>query len=384
MPNTVTETPPDEETPPPDGDTSPPDGETPPPAAVDRYRRWWSGWPDWSVYLAVVWSALYGAAALYWALGGDGYPFERVHEDRSSGSILEPSRAEAVAPVLALFCALGVVAGVMMLKNLGTGGRVRKALLAYGWVAGVALTLLIPDYSLLGLLAFSPVLLVFVFTGVPGPQDMGDIMYWHRGNLMIVFIGGLLWVAATLAYQRRTNGQCVYCGRAPHAPGRWTDAVRLRTWGRRAVWLAVLSTLPYDITRIAWYFGWPLGITDEFLKEMQDTPNMLEIGLALGVVSTLGSLLTHGLVAGWGEVWPRWVWWKRGRTIHPATAVVPAGFVAVVLIPGGLMAVRGFELGSWGITGPAILWVVWGAALGVATYLYQLRRRGACRSCGQG
>ncbi|OKJ58618.1 hypothetical protein [Streptomyces sp. CB02115] len=369
MPNTVTET--------------PPGGATSPPAAVDRHRRWWSGWPDLPVYLAVVWSVLYGAASLYWALGGDGYPFERVHEDRSSGSILEPSRAEAVAPLLALFCALGVVAGVLMLKNLGTG-RVRKALLAYGWVAGVALTLLIPDYSLLGLLAFSPVLLVFVFTGVPGPQDMGDIMYWHRGNLMIVFIGGLLWVAATLAYQRRTNGRCVYCGRAPHGPGAWADPVRLRTWGRRAVWLAVLSTLPYDITRIAWYFGLPLGITDDFLKEMQDTPHMLEIGLALGVVSTLGSLLMHGLVARWGEVWPRWVWWKRGRTIHPATAVVPAGFVAVVLIPGGLMAVRGFELSSWGITGPAILWVVWGAALGVATYLYQLRRRGVCRSCGQG
>ncbi|MDQ0696558.1 hypothetical protein [Streptomyces sp. W4I9-2] len=213
---------------------------------------------------------------------------------------------------------------------------------------------------------------------------MGDIMYWHRGNLMIVFVGGLLWVAATLAYQRRTNGQCVYCGRAPHGPGAWADPVRLRTWGRRAVWLAVLSTLPYDITRIAWYFGLPLGITDDFLKEMQDTPHMLEIGLALGVVSTLGSLLMHGLVAGWGEVWPRWVWWKKGRTIHPATAVVPAGFVAVVLIPGGLMAVRGFELNSWGITGPAILWVAWGAALGVAAYLYQLRRRGVCRSCGRG
>ncbi|MDQ0696559.1 hypothetical protein [Streptomyces sp. W4I9-2] len=145
MPNTVTET--------------PPGGETFPRAAVDRHRRWWSGWLDWSVYLAVAWSALYAAAALYWALGGDGYPFERVDEDRSSGSILEPSRAEAVAPVLALFCALGVVAGLLMLKNLGTG-RVRKVLLAYGWVAGVALTLLIPDYSLLGLLAFSPALLV--------------------------------------------------------------------------------------------------------------------------------------------------------------------------------------------------------------------------------
>lgn len=140
MPNTVTET--------------QPRGETSPQAAVDRRRRWWSGWPVRSGYLAIVWSALYGAAALYWALGGDGYPFERVHEDRSSGSILEPSRAELVAPVLALFCALGVVAGVLMLKNLGTG-RVRKALLVYGWAAGIALALLINDYSLLGLLAFS-------------------------------------------------------------------------------------------------------------------------------------------------------------------------------------------------------------------------------------
>ncbi|MDJ0382279.1 NYN domain-containing protein [Streptomyces sp. G-G2] len=355
-------------------------GETSP-DVVPR-RRWWSAWPDRAGYLAVVWSALYGAAALYWALGGDGYPFQRVDEDRSSGSILEPSRAEVVAPVLAVFCALGVVVGLLMLRNLGAG-RIRKALLAYGWVAGVALTLLIPDYSLLGLLAFSPALLVFAFTGVPGPQDMGDILYWHRGNLMIVFIGGLLWVAATLAYQRRTNGQCVHCGRAPHGPGAWTDPVRLRTWGHRAVYLAVLSTLPYDVTRIAWYFGWPLGITDGFLKEMQDTPNMLEMGLALGVLSTLGSLMMHGLVARWGEVWPRWVWFKKGRTIHPATAIIPAGFVAVVLIPAGLMAVRGFELTSWGITGPAVLWVVWGAALGAATYLYQLRRRGVCRSCGQ-
>ncbi|WP_097868459.1 hypothetical protein [Streptomyces sp. rh34] len=374
MPNTVTETPSS-------GKAAP--GEAFPGEAAERRRRWWSGRPDWSGYLAVVWSALYGAAALYWALGGDGYPFERVHEDRSSGSILEPSRAEAVAPVLAVFCALGVVAGLLMLRNLGAG-RVRKALLAYGWGAGVALTLLIPDYSMLGLLAFSPALLVFVFTGVPGPQDMGDILYWHRGNLIIVFIGGLLWVAATLAYQRRTNGQCAYCGRAPHGPGGWTDPVRLRTWGRRAVYLAVLSTLPYDITRIAWYFGHPLGITDAFLKEMRDTPGMLEMGLALGVVSTLGSLLMHGLVARWGEVWPRWVWWKKGRTIHPATAVVPAGLVAVVLIPGGLMAVRGFESASWGITGPAVLWAVWGVALGAATYLYHLRRRGVCRSCGQG
>ncbi|MFI9187907.1 NYN domain-containing protein [Streptomyces californicus] len=342
--------------------------------------------------MAVVWSALYGAAALYWAFGGDGFPYERVHEDRSSGSILEPSRAEIVAPALSVFCALGVVVGLLMLRRAGTG-RARTALLAYGWTAGIALALLIPDYSLLGLLVFSPVLLVFAFTGVPGPQDMGDILYWHRGNLLIVFVGGLLWAAATLAYQRRTAGRCVYCGRAPHGPGArtgttdttdTTDTAGLRRWGRRAVLVAVVSTLPYDITRIAWYFDQPLGITEEFLREMRETPGMLEIGLALGVVSTLGSLLMHGLVARWGEVWPRWVWWKKGRTIHPATAVVPAALVAVALIPAGLMAARAFDPASWGIVGPSILWTVWGVALGVATCLYYLRRRGVCRRCGRG
>ncbi|CAM5261573.1 NYN domain-containing protein [Streptomyces californicus] len=215
MPNTVTD-----ET---------PAGEGSPPSAEDRHRRrepggsassglregpgprrwrgWpgWSAWPDWSGRLAVVWSALYGAAALYWAFGGDGFPYERVHEDRSSGSILEPSRAEIVAPVLFVFCALGVVVGLLMLRRAGTG-RARTALLAYGWTAGIALALLIPDYSLLGLLVFSPVLgSCSPFTGVPGPQDMGDILYWHRGNACCIRLRRrrLLWAAATLAYRRQ-------------------------------------------------------------------------------------------------------------------------------------------------------------------------------------
>ncbi|MBW5420528.1 NYN domain-containing protein, partial [Streptomyces sp. BG9H] len=307
----------------------------------------------------MLWSLLYGVAALYWALGGEGYPFERTIDDRSSVSILEPSRAEVVAPVIAAFCAVGVVAGVLMLRNWGAG-RSRKTLLTIGWVTACVLTFLIPDYSLLGLLAFSPVLLVFVFTGVPGEQDLGDVLYWHRGNLIIIFIGGLLWAAATLAYQRRSGRQCVRCGRGERAAAAWTEPAAALRWGRWAVYVAVISTLPYDITRLAWYFGWPLGITDEFLKEMQDTPGMMEMGLALAVASTLGSLLSHGLVSRWGEVWPRWVWFKKGKRIHPATAIVPASIVAVVLIPGGLMNFRAYEADMWGTTGPGMFWVVWG------------------------
>ncbi|MFE7527512.1 hypothetical protein ACFU7Y_17590 [Kitasatospora sp. NPDC057542] len=147
--------------------------------------------------------------------------------------------------MIAVFCAVGVLVGVLMARGWGTAWQ-RKALLAYGWLSACVLTFLVPDYSLLGLLVFSPLLLVFAVTGVPGHQTMGDILYWHRGNLVIVFVGGLLWAAMTLAYQRRTSGQCVRCGRGAGAAAPWTEAATALRWGRWAVWTAVISTLPYD------------------------------------------------------------------------------------------------------------------------------------------
>ncbi|MBT2451475.1 NYN domain-containing protein [Streptomyces sp. ISL-43] len=332
----------------------------------------------------MTWSVVYGAAQLYWALGGAGYPFAKVRDERSTGSILEPSRAEVVAPVFALFCAAAVVAGVLMLRNRGSG-RQRKALLAFGWVTAGVLMFVIPDYFMIGLVAFSPLIVVFSFTGIPGPQGgIEDILFWHRDNLVLVFIGGLMWALMTLAYQRRTADQCLNCGRGEGAAASWTSPDRARRWGRWAVYAAVISTLPYDITRIAWYFGYPLGITDAFLKDMQDTEGMLEIGLALGILSTLGSLLTHGLVSKWGEVWPRWVWFKAGRPVNPKTAIIPATVVALALIPGGVMSIARLEAEMWGANGPMIFWLSWGVALGAATYAYYLRRRGECGDCGRG
>lgn len=138
------------------------------------------------------------------------------------------------------------------------------------------------------------------------------------------------------------------------------------------------------MTRLAWYFGWPLGITREFLEEMRSDGFLLEIGLGLGVLSTARGLLTHGLISRWGEVWPRWVWWRAGRRIHPATAIVPASVVALVLVPGGLMNLRHMNREMWATNGPGVLWAVWGVALGAATLAYYLRRRGRCVRCGRG
>jgi hypothetical protein len=324
----------------------------------------------------------------YWWAGGGGFPFAPIDRVHASGSVLEGSRAEIVAPFMAVLGLAGAVIAVLMARSTRATGltRARMGLLLFGWTMAATLTLVVPDYFLLAFVAFAPLFVIFAFTGVPGDQDgLGDILYWHRTNLVIMFVGGLLWAGATLAYQRRSRGACVACGRLDGADGGGPSPERLRRWGRWAVVVACLAPLPYEATRIAWYFGHPMGITRDFLTMMKDTPGMLEVGLGAAVASIAGGVLTHGLVHRWGEVYPRWVWFKAGRPVPPALAVVPASIVAIVLIPAGVMNVR-MEVTreSWGINGPGILWIVWGLALGVAALVYYLRRRPACRRCGSG
>ncbi|MFI5907666.1 NYN domain-containing protein [Dactylosporangium sp. NPDC051541] len=323
-------------------------------------------------WAAAGWSALYGVMAAVWWGGGGEFPFAPVADDRSSASILEGTPAAVVAPVMVLVCALATAVAVY----LAAGGPGRAAIW-FGWGLAAVLALLLPDYSLLAFVAFAPVLVVFAFTGVPGPQDgVGDIMYWHRTNLLILFAGGLLWAAAALLAGRHARGVCVRCGGSARPEG------DLRRWGRRAVLVAVLAPIPYEVTRLAWYFGVPLGVPAGFLAEMRATPGMLEVGLGCAVLSIGGGVLTHGLVSSWGERYPRWLFWKAGRRVPPMLAVVPAMVVAVVLIPAGLMNLRlPVTAATWGLTAPGILWIVWGVALGAAAVTYHLRRRPPCRHC---
>ncbi|MCX5065007.1 NYN domain-containing protein [Micromonospora lupini] len=351
---------------------------------MSTLRRWWGHWPTWTGYAAAGLALIYGGLGVYWTAGGDGFPFAPVDPARASGSILEGSRAEVVAPIIAVLGLLGAVVAWVMTRRTRPG-RLSTALVVVGGAVAVGLTLIIPDYTLIMLVAFAPLLLVFAVTGVPGDQGgVGDILYWHRTNLIILFLVGLLWAAATVAYRRRVRGACAYCGRrhgADPGPARQTLLRR----GRWAVAIACLAPLPYEVTRIAWYLGWPLGISRDFLRMMQDTPGMLEVGLGCAIASTLGGVLTHGLVARWGEVYPRWIWFSAGKRVPPALAVVPASIVAVTIIPAGLMFLWTSEArGTWALYVPSLFWPVWGVALGAATIAYHLRRRGACRHCGLG
>ncbi|ADB34609.1 hypothetical protein Kfla_5603 [Kribbella flavida DSM 17836] len=341
-------------------------------------------WPVWTGCAAALWSLAYGVLGVFWALGGDGYPFARVVDDRATASVLEGAPVEVVAPVMAALGFTGAVVAVLMTVRRPRGWFLQ------GYAAGMAvlLALVIPDYTPLAMVALSPALVVFTFTGVPGAQGgIEDILYWHRVNLLLVFFGGLLWAATAVAYHRRARQACVFCGRGDGVPAAWTTPEAALRWGRRAVLVAVVSNVPYEFTRVAWYFGWPLGITEQFHQEMVDTPGMLEMGLGMALLAVGGSILTHGLVQRWGEVYPRWLWWRAGRRVPPSRAIVPAAVVAVVLIPAGLMNLRlpGGNLSSeWGLAMPGVLWIVWGAALGAATYAYYLRRRGTCARCHRG
>lgn len=354
-------------------------------ASANGRWAWLLGWPDWAGYAASAWSSAYGALGLFWALGGAGFPFAKVPDDRATLSPLEGTSAATVAPAMAVLGAVGAVAGILMARGWGRRG-VNVALLVFAWVTAATLALAVPDYTLLALLAFAPVLVVFVFTGVPGEQDgVGDILYWHRVNLIIMFLGGLLWAATALAYQRRVRHRCLHCGRGHGGKGRVSERESALRVGRWAVLVSVLAPIPYEVTRIAWYLGHPMGITDEFLKMMQDTPGMLEVGLGAAIASIGGGVLTHGLVHRWGEVYPRWIWFRAGRRVPPALAIVPASIVALVLIPAGGMNARiDIESELWAANGMSVLWIIWGLALGTATYAYHIRRRGRCRRCGRG
>ena len=237
--------------------------------------------------------------------------------------------------------------------------------------------LVIPDYTLIAMLALSPAIIVFAFTGVPGDQGgVGDILYWHRVNLVIMFVGGLLWAATAIAYHRRSRNACVSCGRGDGPPTAWPTPEQALRWGRVAVTVASSRTSRYEFTRVAWYFGWPLGITDEFHQMMVDTPGMLEMGLAHGRDGHRrrhpdprpGAPLGRGLSA---------LDLVQGGQAGPTAAGDHPGVAGGRRTDPGRPDERPAPDGRGQLGGepPRRPWVLWGAALGAATYAYYLRRR---------
>ncbi len=241
---------------------------------------------------------------------------------------------------------------------------------------------------------------VGLFTGAEiGQSYLEAWTQWATIHQLLCLIGGFLWLAATVCYARRSGDACLYCGRRDGPEG-WQSPNQAARWGRIAVYVAMVAPVFYALTRYAWALGFPLGMSEEYLRRGQES-GMWISGLFLATFGLVGAVLMLGLVQRWGEVFPRWMIGLAGRRVPIALAVVPASLVSVLLIVGGIAIWSGLDQmvaalaagGAEGIgligaiifqVGPTLLFPVWGVALAVATLGYYYRRRGPCSVCGRG
>lgn len=357
------------------------------------HRRVGRRWPEWAAPAAALWSAGYGLLGLHWALGGGGFPFGVGYDRGARLSVLAGATPDRTAPVIAVLGLVGAAGAIAMARGRGRGAA-RAALLAFAWAAAVGLALVVPDFRVLVVVAYAPILLVGAPFGWPPGIRFADAVPWPLINQALCIVGGLLWAAAAVSYRRRSAGACAHCGRTDAVAG-WTTPDAARRWGRTAVGIAVVVPVVYALTRWAWALGFPLGITERFYREGQAV-GLWWRGAALATLALVGAILTLGLARPWGEVFPRWLPVLAGRRVPRALVVVPAALVAVVVTTAGVMFVRmavagTFAIGDHAITFdrnlgalvPELLWPIWGVALGAAALAYGYRTRGSCPYCGR-
>ncbi|MEO3816071.1 hypothetical protein [Plantactinospora sp. B24E8] len=194
----------------------------------------------------------------------------------------------------------------------------------------------------------------------------------------------------------------------PAPPGRlraaWSAAhapvAGVPRWARIAAYVIPFTVLPSAVWRVAVIiFDVPLD-GGQANAGQGDVPSWLPMEVYVVVLSLFSELLAFtaiGLIARWGEMFPRWIPGLRGRRVPALAAVVPAALGAAtltVLWTGSILAVaagrtvQGEKLPAghllttydWHfaalITSYAPL-LLWGPLLGVVTVAYWQRRRRA-------
>jgi hypothetical protein len=251
--------------------------------------------------------------------------------------------------------------------------------------------LVIVDSRILTLLGYLPYLAINAILD-PGFLASVPEQGWPVLVHQLAAIAGVgLWLVTAAAAVRKHSGACLKCGRKHDGDG-WLSAASAGKWGTPVTVAAAAIPAVYAIIRFAWAAGIPLGISSDFLRQMQGN-GMVYAGLGLASMAFAGTLLTLGLIQRWGSVFPRWVPLLGGRRVPILLAVIPASFVAVVVVPAGSELIRlalsgatggiPFDWTNWGTIAPAALWIVWGPLLGAATLAYYLKRRGSCDRCGR-
>ncbi|MEU6165990.1 hypothetical protein [Streptomyces tanashiensis] len=153
-------------------------------------------------------------------------------------------------------------------------------------------------------------------------------------------------------------------------------------WARNAAMAAALTNVPSALWRLAIAVGIPVGLArSEY--EVMDAPGWGSLALlGLSVASEVLAFLTLGLVRGWGEIWPRWIPYLRGRRVPVLAATTAAAFGAFATTTYGVLYVyttthAEMEGSAWGIWLMNVLYaplLLWGPLLAAVTVHYYRRR----------
>jgi len=354
------------------------------------------GWQRWAPYAAVVWSLIYAALGIYWAISGRGFPYATEIMNDGFGPLIGRLGPRTAWIIVTLAGIPTAALGVAMLRGM-RNRIIRPFLITAGALIAGVLLLMMTGLNLLINLGYTPAGMIKLLTGDEfGQTYLKMVTQWTTIHQLICLTGGFLWLGATLSYIRRSGDACLVCGRRDDSKG-WQSPDQAARWGRTAVYVGMAAPAFYALTRLSWVLGIPLGLSEEQFRR----GTWVSGAISLGIFALVGGVLMLGLVQRWGEIFPRWMIGLAGRRVPIGLAVVPASLASVLLIVGGIgiwsglgqVAENAAVAGAQGKglieeiifqLGPTLLFPVWGLALAVATLGYYYRRRGPCSVCGRG
>ncbi|MFD0420448.1 hypothetical protein [Streptomyces parvus] len=278
-----------------------------------------------------------------------------------------------------------------------TAALISAAVARYGMRPALR-ALLLSACALTGVMAFS--LLMDVITLMAG---QGVDSWASTANKALAAVGAVL-LAATARSDRLPAVPAV--PDAPDAPD--GTAVPKPSAAPRSVqrtaWAGTLAFLPYAAMKTHWASGGTFaGVTGEEILVVSERNGASGIFLTLeswgldptALLALLGVFLLWGLVRPWGQAFPRWTPFLRGRRIPRGLPLAPALLGAATLAPYGVVGIGYLALvtggavtmgrGDFPSEGDALLvaWIgitafaVYGVALVVAARSYWLRTRPA-------
>ncbi|MFD4128319.1 hypothetical protein ACFXKK_09680 [Streptomyces globisporus] len=315
-----------------------------------------------------------GRAALVWAVAYAGFGLACV----LSGTPLLHIGGDGTG----LGPAWGVVAAGM------TAALISAAVVRYGMRPALRV-LLLSACALTGVMAFSLFMDVITLMAGQGVDSWASTV-----NKALAAAGAVL-LAATARSDRLT---AVPTGTAAPKPSAAPRSVQL------AAWAGTLAFLPYAAMKTHWASGGTFaGVTGEEMLAVSERNGASGIFLTLeswgldptALLALLGVFLLWGLVRPWGQAFPRWTPFLRGRRVPRALPLAPALLGAATLAPYGVVGIGYLLLvtggavtmgrGDFPSEGDALLvaWIgitafaVYGVALVVAVRSYWLRTRPA-------